>query len=218
MKLGIIHTTHETFHSLEKLAKERIPDLEVINVPDETVLKNTLRGEPTVVGHDDWVSYAKELEKQGVDVILIASALVSEYLDDIKEQVQVPVYRIDGAMAERAVEIGGSIIVFGTLESSMNPTVDLIKKKASEAGKDVQVETVIIEGAHEALQDSNKRLHDRLIIDVVDTYGQQSDLMVLAEAYMADSLYEETHEHDKLLTSPYLAIAKIQEDMNTGSV
>lgn len=217
-KLGIIHTTYETFHSIEKLAKERIPNLEVLNLPDERVLAGTVRGESMVNGRDDWIRYAKELERLGADVILSASSTAADHMEAVKENIGVPFYRIDEAMAEKAVEMGGSIIVFGITEETMNPTVELIKQKAKEAGADLQLDTVLIKDAFDALQDSNKRQHDRLIIDTIDNYSQESDLMVLAEAHMAEALYEETHEHDKLLTSPVPAIEKIQEDLDLGSL
>lgn len=217
-KLGIIHTTYETFHSIEKLAKERIPNLEVLNLPDERVLAGTVRGESMVNGEEDWIRYAEELEKLGADVILSASATIADHLEAVRGKVGVPVYRIDEAMAEQAIEMGGSIIVFGITEETMKPTVELIRQKAKQKGVELQLDTVLIKDAFSALQDSNKRQHDRLIIDTIDNYSQESDLMVLAEAHMAEALYEETHEHDKLLTSPVPAIEKIQQDMNLGSL
>ncbi|MFQ7123748.1 MAG: aspartate/glutamate racemase family protein [Eisenbergiella sp.] len=93
-----------------------------------------------------WISYAETLEKLGVDAVLSACSTVGSFAEEADRMLSIPVYRIDEAMCEKAVESGRTISVFATLQSTLTPTVDLVRRKAKEAGKDVIVQTFLVEG------------------------------------------------------------------------
>ena len=47
IKIGIIHTTPATVPSLEKLAESILPDVERINILDDSILKDMIAGKGT---------------------------------------------------------------------------------------------------------------------------------------------------------------------------
>ena len=134
-KIGIIHTTPATIGSLGALVKEMIGDVEVINFLDDSIL-----GDMRV--RERWISYAKVLKQLGVDAVLSACSTVGAFAEEADGILDIPVYRIDDAMCAAAVEKGMTISVFATLASTLEPTVDLIRRKADKAGKQVTINTL----------------------------------------------------------------------------
>ena len=54
-------------------------------------------------------------------------------------------------MAKKAVELGNKIGVIATVKSTMLPSCNLIKRKAVEANKDVEVIEYLVDGALDIL-------------------------------------------------------------------
>lgn len=212
-KIGIIHTTPATIASLNALVKEKIPDTEVVNILDDSILGDMRENHDVEFVRKRWISYAETLEKLGVDAVLSACSTVGSFAEEADRVLSIPVYRIDEAMCEKAVESGRTISVFATLQSTLTPTVDLVRRKAKEAGKDVMVQTFLVEGAYSALMEGNKELHDRRISEEVGAVIDRSDVVVLAQASMASAVRAEGDAAKKILTSPVLGIEKLGRDL-----
>ena len=212
-KIGIIHTTPATIASLNALVKEKIPDTEVVNILDDSILGDMRENHDVEFVRKRWISYAETLEKLGVDAVLSACSTVGSFAEEADRVLSIPVYRIDEAMCEKAVESGRTISVFATLQSTLTPTVDLVRRKAKEAGKDVMVQTFLVEGAYGALMEGNKELHDRRISEEVGAVIDRSDVVVLAQASMASAVRAEGDAAKKILTSPVLGIEKLGRDL-----
>lgn len=212
-KIGIIHTTPATIASLNALVKEKIPDTEVVNILDDSILGDMRENHDVEFVRKRWISYAETLEKLGVDAVLSACSTVGSFAEEADRVLSIPVYRIDEAMCEKAVENGRTISVFATLQSTLTPTVDLVRRKAKEAGKDVMVQTFLVEGAYSALMEGNKELHDIKIAEAVGAVMDRSDVVVLAQASMASAVRAEGDAAKKILTSPVLGIEKLGRDL-----
>lgn len=212
-KIGIIHTTPATIASLNALVKEKIPDTEVVNILDDSILGDMRENHDVEFVRKRWISYAETLEKLGVDAVLSACSTVGSFAEEADRVLSIPVYRIDEAMCEKAVESGRTISVFATLQSTLTPTVDLVRRKAKEAGKDVMVQTFLVEGAYSALMEGNKELHDIKIAEAVGAVMDRSDVVVLAQASMASAVRAEGDAAKKILTSPVLGIEKLGRDL-----
>lgn len=213
-KIGVIHTTKATIDSLAELINSKIRDAEVYNILDDSILKDMADERNTELVRWRWMEYAKILEKMGVDIILSACSTVGEFAEEADRELVVPVLRIDEAMAEKAVLQGEKISVFATLNSTLKPTVNLIKRKASEAGKAVCVKGVLVEGAYDALMSQKKELHDRKIAEAVEACMGEGDVIVLAQASMASAVASaEGMDQKRVLTSPELGIEKLKESL-----
>ena len=146
-KIGIIHTTYATIDSLNALIKEKIADAEIINILDDSILGDMREKHEVEFVRSRWIAYAETLEKLGADAVLSACSTVGQFAEEADRMLRIPVYRIDEAMCEKAVEKGGIISIFATLSSTLIPTVDLVERKSRKAGKKVTVNTVLVEGA-----------------------------------------------------------------------
>ena len=211
--VGIIHTTPATLASLGALAQEILQDVHIVNILDDSILADMRDGHNVEFVRERWISYASTLEKLGVSAVLSACSTVGDFAEEADRMLSVPVYRIDEAMAEEAVARGGNIAVFATLRSTLDPTVRLIQRKAKESGAQVQVETVLVEGAYEALMGGDKNAHDQKIADAVAKRLDTCNAIVLAQASMASAVSSLKDAGDKVLTSPRLGMLRLQKEL-----
>ena len=211
-KIGVIHTTKATVDSLTELIKSKIEDAEVYNILDDSILRDMAGEKDTGMVRWRWLEYAKILEKLGMDIILSACSTVGGFAEEADHELRVPVLRIDEAMAEKAVAQGDKIGVFATLNSTLNPTVSLIKRKAEKAGRTVSVRAVLVDGAYDALMSQNKELHDSKIAEALKGCQGEVDVIVLAQASMASAVSASLGlDQNQILTSPVLGIDRLKE-------
>lgn len=210
-KLAIIHTTPVTVESLKALATEIMPECTTINIVDDSILPE-LRGNggniEAIKGR--WSQYAKIAEEQGADCILNACSSIGELVDLVQPEIQVPIVRIDAAMAEFAVSFAGSIGVAATLPTTLQPTLRLLEEKAKQAGKLVRFETVLASTAYDKLLVGDQQGHDEELAAKLMELAAKVDLVVLAQASMARVLARFSDEEQaRFLSSPRLGMERV---------
>jgi Asp/Glu/hydantoin racemase len=111
-------------------------------------------------------------------------------------------------MADEAVRLGKRIGVIATLPTTMNPTVDLIQRRAMVAGRTVEVISKLCEGAFEALMSGDGAKHDEMVANALKELSEKVDVIVLAQASMARVVegLSEAERKVPILSSPGLAI------------
>jgi Asp/Glu/hydantoin racemase len=121
----------------------------------------------------------------GADIILNACSSVGEATDALRDLIRTPIVKIDESMAQEASAIGSRIGVVATVSTTLDPTVRLIRRKAEERGRSVDVTERIAEGAFEALLSGNGELHDEILKRTIIELADQVDVVVLAQVSMA---------------------------------
>ena len=215
-KLAIIHTTPLTIAPLKELAMELLPGCEVINLMDDSILPQlAATGGDLSSVEARMLSYASIAESLGADCVLSACSSVGELVAAMETIVTVPIVRIDEAMAELAVAKGSRIGVAATLNTTMRPTLALLEKKASEAGKLVQFVSVLAEGAYRKLLAGDNKGHDEELYYALKELVEQTDIVVLAQASMARIARQLPEElQGRCLTSPRLGMERAIGRMN----
>ncbi len=118
--------------------------------------------------------------------------------------------KIDDAMAEEAVRLASRIAVVATVETTLSPTTRLIRRKAEDTGRDVQVDVHLVGGAFDALVRGNPAEHDRLVLDEIRAAARSAEVVVLAQASMSRLLPSlGTDITAPVLTSPALAVKRV---------
>lgn len=211
-KLAIIHTTPATVEPLKALAIDVIPGVTVVNFVDDSILPQ-LRdngGDVSAVANR-LVHYAMFAEQVGADVILEACSSVGEVVAEMQAAVDIPVVRIDDAMAEQAVARGERIGVAATLATTLNPTLRLLQHKAAQADRAVTFTPLLIDSAYHKLMAGDPAGHDRDIAVALDELAAQTDVVVLAQASMArviPTLPEA--QRTRFLTSPLPGMQRVK--------
>lgn len=219
-RLAMIHTGSFHVPGMTELVKTVVPDIEVFNIVDESLLQNTITaGELTPQTARRLAGYVQSAEDAGADVILVTCSSIGAAVDAARPLAAVPVLRIDEAMADAAVAMADRIGVIATLPTTLNPTSDLIRRRAQAQGKTISLVTQLCVGAFDAVLAGDTETHDRLVREGLTALMDQVDVIVLAQASMArvvDTL-DDDERRIPILSSPQLgmeAVARVVDEMN----
>jgi len=207
--LGLIHTSATLVPVFQQLCSQHLPGVQVFNIVDDSLIKNVIKnGELKPETARRVVDYAASAEAAGADFILYTCSSIGAAVETAATLSKVPVLRVDQPMADKAVQTGSRIGVIATLPTTLNPTTDLVKRRAAVAGKDVQVVSKLCEGAFDALMSGDAATHDKMVAAALKELSSQVDVIVLAQASMA-RVVDTLNEADKkvpILASPGIAI------------
>jgi aspartate/glutamate racemase len=209
-RLGLIHTVSGLVPTFAELAAELLPDAETVVIVDELLLKRAVRdGGVDVVTYDRLRDHVDALAAFGVDEVLVTCSSVGAVVDRIAPDTAVPVWRVDRAMAERAVSLGSRVGVLATLPTTLVPTTELVEQAAREAGREIEVIPRLCAGAFAALSAGDRDRHDAIIGEELDRLASEVDVVVLAQASMARVAASRPDLAVPVLSSPRLAVERI---------
>jgi Asp/Glu/hydantoin racemase len=210
--LGLIHTSATLVPVFQQLCNQHLSGVQVFNIVDDSLIKNVIKcGELMPDTARRVVGYAASAEAAGADFILYTCSSIGAAVETAATLTRVPVLRVDQPMADKAVQAGRRIGVIATLSTTLNPTTDLVKRRAAMAGKDVQVISKLCDGAFDALMSGDTAKHDAMVANALKELSSEVEVIVLAQASMArvvDTL-DEADKRIPILSSPGIAIAHI---------
>jgi Asp/Glu/hydantoin racemase len=210
--LGLIHTSATLVPVFQQLCSQYLPNVKVFNIVDDSLIKNVIScGELTPANARRVVNYVGSAEVAGADFILVTCSSIGAAVEAAADLTGVPVLRVDQPMADKAVQTGKRIGVVATLSTTLQPTSDLVKRRAAVAGKTIELETVLCEGAFDALMSGDTATHDAMVAKALRELSTKTDVIVLAQASMArvaDGLAPEDKKVP-ILASPGIAIQYI---------
>ena len=208
-RLGLIHTSATLVPVFAQLCKEKLPGVETFNIADDSLVKGIIAaGSLTAQISRRVASYLESAELAGADYIMVTCSSIGPAVEAGAKLIGVPVLRVDQPMADKAVQTGKRIGVVATLRTTMEPTADLIVRRAQAAGKKIELTTKLCEGAFEALMSGDAATHDAKVAAALKELSQQVDVIVLAQASMA-RVVEALKPEDKrvpILASPGIAV------------
>jgi len=208
-KLGLIHTSATLVPMFAQLCKEKLPGTETFNIVDDSLVKGIISaGRITPAISARVLNYLKSAESAGADQILVTCSSIGPAVEAAANLIGVPVLRVDQPMADKAVQTGRKIGVIATLRTTLEPTADLIQRRAEKAGKQIELTSRLCEGAFDALMSGDAAKHDALVAAALRELSQQVDVIVLAQASMA-RVVDGLPAADKrvpILASPAIAV------------
>jgi Asp/Glu/hydantoin racemase len=207
--LGLIHTSATLVPVFTELCNKYLPNVKVFNIVDDSLIKNTIAcGGLTASTSKRVVNYAASAQEAGADFILYTCSSIGPAVEAAAGLTGVPVLRVDQPMADKAVQTGKRIGVIATLSTTLEPTSDLVRRRAIVAGKEIELKSVLCEGAFDALMSGDAATHDKKVGDALKQLVNEVDVIVLAQASMGrvvDTL-DEADKKIPILASPIIAI------------
>lgn len=207
--LALIHTSATLVPVFNQLCKERLPGVETFNIVDDSLVRAIgARGSLTADIARRVASYIQSAEAGGADQILVTCSSIGPAVDAAAPFAGVPVLRVDQPMADEAVRTGRRIGVIATLPTTLNPTSELVRRRAALAGKTIELTSRLCDGAFAALMNGDAARHDQLVGDALRKLANEVDVVVLAQASMArvvDTL-SAADRKIPILASPPIAI------------
>lgn len=185
-RVGIVHTFLYSVEDLKALFRKYLPDVEMINIIDDSLLEEALANRgvtPEIISR--MCDYYSNLEDLGCCCCLNQCSSVSEVADVAQNLISIPILKIDAPMAKKAVELGSRIAVIATAISTVEPSSRLVERMAKEMGKEVTVSRCYVEGAYECLlKTGDRQKHNDLVTAKVREAAKNNDVIVLAQGSM----------------------------------
>ena len=212
-KIVMIHTSPVSLNDLKELVKEKMPDVELVNIIDDSLLEE-VKGNggltPAIISR--MMTYVQTAASLKPDLIFNQCSSVGEAFDIEKKCTDIPTLKIDEEMAEKAVSLGKKIAVIATVASTMKPSCNLVRTKAKEAGKEVEVKEYLVNGALDILmKEKNVEKHNQLVLNEINKACEECDVVVLAQGSMTAILPYLKETSKPVLTSPEMAIDRAKE-------
>ena len=207
--LGLVHTSATLVPIFAQLCKAKLPNVDTFNIVDDSLVRAiNARGSLTAEIARRVAGYISSAEAGGADYVLVTCSSIGAAVEASAPMTGVPVLRVDQPMADQAVQTGRRIGVIATLATTLNPTSDLVRRRAVLAGKTIELTSRLCEGAFEALMSGDAAKHDTLVAGALRELSSQVDVIVLAQASMArvvDTL-SPADRRIPILASPPIAV------------
>lgn len=207
--LGLIHTSATLVPVFQELCNQYLKGISVFNIVDDSLIKDVIkRGEMTPLTARRVVDYVGSAEAAGADYILVTCSSIGAAVEAAAPLTKVPVLRVDQPMADLAVNTGSKVGVIATLPTTLEPTSHLVRRRAALAGKHIELNARLCEGAFEALMSGNAAKHDEMVAGALRKLSREVDVILLAQASMA-RVVDTLSESDKqvpIIASPPQAV------------
>ena len=212
--LAFIHTSPVLVPTFAQLGAELLPGVQLFHMVDESLIKNTISlGSLTKTTARRVYSMLESAQQAGADAAMVTCSSIGHAVTLSRPFMDMPVFRIDEAMAKTAVEKGKRIGVAATLRTTLDPTLQLLKDTAIQQGKDVETVACLCEGAFEAVLAGKTEQHDRMVSDALKQLAEDVDVIVLAQASMARVLASLPVNGTPILSSPRLAVERVRDEL-----
>lgn len=169
-----------------KTYAEEVGDLQVYNILDDSLLRATLDdGGMTPITASRMLNYAKAAEASGADGIIVTCTSVNEATKWMRPLLNIPIINIEEPVAEMAVNAGKKIGVLATLPSSPAAIGRVIKEKADEQGKEVEIVNCVVDGAFDVLCSGDRAKHDQMVCEALYKLAKEVDCIACAQISMS---------------------------------
>lgn len=221
--ITMIHTVFPIVENLKSIFEKKLGSQPVMiyNIVDDSILPRILNNgslSPEIVS--TVYQHISSAERMGSDIILVTCSSISEVVDIVSPLISVPVIKVDDVMTDEAIKIADTLGVVATIETTLNPTMNQLKKKMVKAGKEIKIVPLLCSDAYKALiNESNPEKHDLLLYKGIEKIIEDVDAIVLAQASMARLLPKLRKLTNKpILTSPESAVKKVISLLNLGVI
>ncbi|HEY9368546.1 aspartate/glutamate racemase family protein [Streptomyces sp.] len=203
MRLALLHTSPVHVPVFDALRDQDHPGLELRHlVSEELLARARVEGPEAVAGDVGRLMEAAVLD--GAAAVLCTCSTIGGVAEAAGVGLGVPVLRVDRPMAARAAA-ADRVMVLASVESTLGPTVDLIRDEAG--ARCPRIATRVVEGAWERFAAGDQEGCLAAVAAAVDAVPEgEADVIVLAQASMADAA-QLAATRRPVLSSPRLGLA-----------
>jgi Asp/Glu/hydantoin racemase len=163
-----------------------MPETTIFHMVDESLIGDTIReGRLRRVTMRRLLAMIESAQMAGADAVMVTCSSIGPGVDLGQQLFDIPVIRVDEAMAETAVRMGRRIGVMATLSTTLEPTIALLRAKAAEAGIQIEIVDSLCDGAFDAVLAGDTTTHDRILSEALRNEMKDVDVVILAQASMA---------------------------------
>lgn len=209
-KVAIFHTTSATLEPLKQLASELMPNVPVLHMVEESMIKDVMQaGGVTAAIQSRILGYIENAQRGGCEIFMTACSSIGGAVERCQPFTTLQLCRIDTAMIEQALQQGNKIAVLATVETTLTPTLESIERLAAQRHCEIQLSSHLEAPAYEALLSGDQTTHNHLVEQAVATAAAKNDVVLLAQASMANAISDPSAYPATILTSPKLGMTAL---------
>jgi len=205
--VAFLHTSPVHVTTFDRLVKAADPAIQVDHVVDEVLLSDAQRDgvdDPQLIRrvHDAM----RDAGASGAAVVVCTCSTIGGIAERTPQRPGTAFARIDRAMADRAVRLGPRVLVVAALRSTLAPTAQLIRESAAALRAEVALHTLWVEGAWPAFERGDRAAYLGAVVAAVRAAPRRFDVVVLAQASMAEAADALRDLGVEVLSSPRLGV------------
>ncbi|MEM7031844.1 MAG: hypothetical protein AAF629_19980 [Chloroflexota bacterium] len=205
--LTFFHTSPVHIETFDQLLADLAPDIPAHHVVNEAILARAVAAGGL---NTDLAQTAKSLIQEAITpqtgVLLCTCSTIGVPAENANSEVDLPLLRVDKPMAEEALDIGSRIIVAATVKTTLEPTQQLILDVAKAKSKEISLIPLLCADAWTRFERGDKQGYLQIVADSLSEIASQGDVIVLAQASMADAVNLAPALPIPVLSSPRLGL------------
>lgn len=205
--IAFLHTSPVHVETFERLVKSADPTVQVEHFVDESLLADAQRMGSTDPGIVERVQSAMAgAASHGAAMVICTCSTIGGSAERTPAGPGFAVARIDRAMADRAVALGPRVLVVAALESTLEPTAQLIRESAFALQTAVELEPLFIPHAWAHFLRGDRGAYVQAVAAAARAAAARADVVVLAQASMAPAVDLLNDLGVQVLASPALGV------------
>jgi hypothetical protein len=210
--IAFLHTAPANVTTFERLLQKHAPDLQVVHILDESLLNDARAQGPNAALAQRVHQRMDEAAGGAASMVVCTCSSIGGMAED-NPSAAYRSARIDRAMADQAVAIGDRILVVAALESTVEPTVALIRSSAERAGQSPHIDVLVVQGAWDHFAAGDQESYERAIAYAIQKESAGTDVIVLAQATMAGAAERCEGIGVPILSSPEIGLLQALAEM-----
>ena len=212
VKVMAVHTATALIEPITNLFKEYLPQVKLNHIADDSLIQEVIaKNRVTPAVRKRLFQYYFSAVDAGADLIFNTCSSIGDVAMSGRLYINIPIIKIDDAMAQKAVQTGNKIGVIATLPTTLKPTAELVKAMAKKENKSIEIVEGLAEGAFQAVMSGDKDTHDSLILKASEKIADKVDVIVLAQGSMARMEEQLASVTGKtVLSSPKLGVLDVK--------
>jgi len=181
--LAFLHTANVHVETFTRITEQVRPGLRVRHVVAEQLLDDARRDGITEPLAQRVRGAVSEAASSGARVVVCTCSTIGGLAEATAGDFRA--MRIDRAMADFAVRQGRRILVAAALESTLEPTLDLLRDSARACNADVRMTELLVKNAWTCFEQGDRESYIDAIATAILANRDGFDAVVLAQASMA---------------------------------
>ncbi len=205
--VAFLHTSPVHVETFDRLVKAAEPALRVDHIVAEALLSDAQRvgvTDPSLIRSVH--AAMNDAAASGATIVVCTCSTIGGIAERTPSRPGLRFARIDRAMADRAVQLGPRVLVVAALRSTLEPTAQLICESAAALRAEVQLQTLWVEGAWPHFERGDRAAYTGAVVSALRAAPRRYDVVLLAQASMADAADALQDLGVEVLSSPRLGV------------
>jgi hypothetical protein len=203
-KIGFLHTSSVHVKTFDNLLSSQNFSGEVVHIVAESLLSNARQFGLNEEIKNDIGGYLQRFEN--TNLIVCTCTTVGDLAEMIGNEQGRKIMRVDRPLMQAALEQGMRIGVFYTVESTLSPTMALLKTENAKREHLRLITSVFCGGAWPLFESGDLTGYKVCVANWIKKFSAQFDVFVLAQASMAPAADLLSNLTKPILSSPSLAV------------